>query len=340
MVVTLKKVAELADTSISAVSVVLGRRRPSNIGVGAATRDRIYAAAKELGYQPNLQARALRGGRTQTVGLIWSMGGPHEPISMVRQIGRLLFKRGYIVYPVEQMGDSKITEKTLADMAMRRVDAVIINGGNKTLNAQVLEQLVSFPAAVIVADQPIPNCQFDVIVHDRLSAFRDSADHFVNTGRRRPAVLCNRVPNQPKIDAFIDQLRQRGMKPGPEAVVEVPYYSDDVNLVEHFAECIESHLTCHGPIDALQCQNDPAAAGAIIALRRHKLKVPEDVAVIGFNNVDMAACMTPPLASVERHDDRVAQLIEQMIFARLDQPDRSVQVEQVSMAFVHRESAG
>jgi LacI family transcriptional regulator len=222
---------------------------------------------------------------------------------------------------------------------MRGVDAVILQCPQPLANALDLErELKPFRASLVVFLEP---CSYpgDMIVHERGPAFRAVADHFVDCGRRRPAILIYEKANRPKVEAFLSQLQSRGIPTEDCSVIDLPAPPNGAELSE-VEKCLEKRFASGVAFDALLCSTDEYAVAAIHWLRRRGLRVPEDVAVAGVNDSPVSRYLDPPLASIARDDAKLCESIVELLFRRLEQLSAPPQRRTVPMQFVWRESAG
>ncbi len=340
--VTIAEVAREARVSKSAVSAAFrGSSSRSGTRLGQGTRQRIYEVARSLGYHPNPLAVGLNGGRTNTIGLLWSLGGPHSPETISRDMTLRMQKRGYLTHLADNLSDPEITLKLLGDFSRRRVDGIVLQADQVLQTPAIFRQLEGFDAALVVGGgPPKDDLRIDYLHHDRLPAFVEAADHLARIGRRRPAFLGTLTANRSKSGAFFGQARRHGMEVRPDAAVNLD--ADEKKPLIH--RCIAALEKRFGgrefPFDALMCTSDELAVVAIDFLRRRGLRVPQDVAVVGFNDNPLNPFQTPPLASGDRRDGEVAAAVEEMLFNRLERPDLPPQRRSIAARFVWRESAG
>lgn len=339
---TIEDIARVAKVSRSAVSVALGPPTyRSGTRISAATRSRIEEVARKIGYQANMMAKGLAGGRTNTLGILWSLNGPHLSESMAESISLNAHLHGYVTQLVNHLSDPAITLKSLSDFKRRGVDAVVMQDNEAVLETpQITQALGQFTAAVVVGSTAWKT-PINLIHHDRLPACRQVAEHFAAQGRRCPAILANTGPNDAKIQAFLECAVQHSMKVTDDSLVQVPL-KQDLSSAENYWRALEGCFEKGRPFkfDALFCLNDEGAVAAINWLARRGLRVPEDVAVVGFNDNQINGYLNPPLASVDRRDDQVAAAIDELVFSQLSQSDPSPQRRYIPMRFAWRESAG
>jgi len=335
---TLLDISRKTGLALTTISGALNNRP----GYSHATRKRVQQAAEALGYTANPLARGLLGKSTKTMGLLWSLGGPHSAEAMSRTMTMRMQKHGYQTHLADCLNDPEVTLKLLADFSRRGVDGVVLQEGEQVLQIpSILRQLEKFNAVLIVGDFPPKEIvHVDYLHHDRLPAYVEAANHFAGIGRRRPAIMGIFPNTQPKADVFLSQAGRRGMKVSDDAVIDVEVVADR-SLTESGQVALEQRFNGREvPFDALMCTTDELAIVAVDYLRRRGLRVPDDVAVAGFNNSMVGPYQLPPLASGDRRDDEVAEAVEQMIFSRLEDSDAPPRRKYIAARFVWRESAG
>lgn len=334
--VTLKQISQKIGVGISTVSQILNNRP---VRCTKQTREKVLAAAKEMAYKPNTLARGLRGARTHTVGMAWALVGSHSPVEMTQSIADRINSHGYITYVANNMADKEITRELLSDFAWRRADAVVVEM-HWPIDEKLLARLRDFPAALavgsVLSDVPV-----DQVIRDRAKAIKEVAEHFATTGRRRPAIVMPVDSSRGKIAAYAAGLTKHGLDLPPEMIVNLDWELWQKSSLECCHAGLDASFpTGRPPFDALMCVTDEVAIAAMAWARNKGLRIPEDVAVVGFNDNEFARCLEIPLASIRRRKHEVAATIERMLFARLADPSLPPQLEHLPMEFICRESAG
>jgi DNA-binding LacI/PurR family transcriptional regulator len=342
LIATRRMIAREAKLSPTTVSRVLNNQA-DKVGIKLKTQQKVWEVAKRLNYTPNPLAVGLNGGRTNTLGLIWSLGGPHDTGKTTHDIIWRLQKRGYRTQLADHGDDPQITDNLLTDFLRRHVDGVVLQNNSPILLGEgpILPKLGEFPAALLVSGlPPIENLKIDHLFHDRKPVFVGVVEHFARIGRRRPAMLGGWPSSQLKAATFFGEARRHGMEIQAGAEIDIGKIILETMAAQSRATLEHRFDGRDFPFDALMCNNDEMAVVAIDYLRGRSLRVPEDVAVVGFNDVSLAPFHTPPLASGDRQDGPVAAIIEEMILHRLENPEAPPQRRSVPMRFVWRASAG
>ncbi len=338
--------AELArrlGISQGSVSVALGGRGR----ISEATRQKVLETAQSMGYRRNRLASGLRGGRTASIGIIWAYADPWAGDAIIAlDLMERLQGRGYAVYQSQDHEDVTVLCRQIDDLLSRQVDAVIIRvTPTQMKDPEVRRRLEAAPAVVAVSREPLDDFEGDLVIHDRTRAIREVVDHFADTGRRRPAMVLSlaQEAGPPKYEAFAERCRQRGIADHPDLVIDMP---PPTAMPEDIGErCLAGLRRVFGrtgpiPVDALFCFNDNGALYLMRELQDRGVRVPEDVAVVGFNNMQAGRVWRPALATGDRKPRDVAAAIDRMLMQRLDQPDGPPQRETISMSFIRRASAG
>lgn len=332
MAVSIKDIAKKANVTPMTVSLSLR----DLAGVSDEKRREIKRLAEQMGYQPNYLGRGLQGGRTHSLGLLWSLCGPQVATELSREVTLRAQKHGYISYVVDSLGDPGVIDRTLKDYSHRRVDAVAVQYiAPEFLTEKVISQLSSFPASAVVSTFAC-SLPVDHIHHNLLAGIRHAAMLFISQNRSRPAALYTFQGNRHKAEAFIGEFRNHGIEVSPDSLMDLSTF--DVRKALNFLDA--RFPDGRFPYDCVFCQIDDIAMILMKWLRKKNIKVPDDVPVIGFNNSIGCDCFDPALASVSFNDSALAEEIDKMIFSRLENPELPPREVSVPSVFIYRESAG
>jgi LacI family transcriptional regulator len=312
---TVKDVASKANVSPGTVSNVLTGKRP----VAPTTRDRVLKAIEELGYQPNILARSLINRRSETIAVVASGLDYFGPSQAVTGIEREADRSGYsIILELVPWLDSSQAKRALATLSGRQVDGIIwavpeIGSNRDWVTAQDLTRL---PPIVFLSMAPRPGLPI-VTAGNRQGAYMATA-HLVLQGRRHIA----------RISGPTDwwEVRERGVG-WAQALDEAGLPCDESLVVagDWYASSGEAGLltllTRHSNLDPIVVGNDQMALGVLRAARLAGRRVPDDLAITGFDNIPESAYFWPPLTTIDQHLREVGgeavRLLNQLIEARL-----------------------
>jgi LacI family transcriptional regulator len=322
--------------------------------VGEALRRRILEEAVARGYRPNRLAAGLRGARTRSLGIVWAFSDPWAGDSGIAlDISRRFQQQGFAVYQALHDEDTDLLVWRIDDLLGRRVDALVVQAIPAQLSSPAVRERLGAVAAVTVSRESVAGLPADQVVHDRDAAIREVVDHLAATGRRRPCMVLamSQESNPPKYRAFVERWAAHGVRETPAMLVDMtaPARKGDPRPAGH--PSFEEHGLRHRqafarqfpgsvPVDCVFCFNDIGALYILRELRDRGCRVPEDVAVVGFNNDQAGAVWDPPLASGDRRPRDVAAAVARLLERRLATPRAPFETIGVPMRFIWRPSAG
>ncbi|MBB5783084.1 LacI family DNA-binding transcriptional regulator [Nonomuraea jabiensis] len=332
---TLADVAVLAGVSAKTVSnVLLGRPH-----VSAATRAKVQAAVEEVGYEAghatSQAGRGLASGRTGRIAVVVpNLYQPYFAENAERLILALAECGFTSTLRIASGGDRErdaVLGVTTAD-----VDGVIICPHH--LSDELLAGAIPRRPAVALGGAPIRT--LDGVLMGEHAGFLAITRHLLDTGRRRLAFVWNgpagAVPTGDRYSGFVAALRERGIEHDPSLVA----YSSDWDRRASGYEAMVGLLRRSGPrFDAAVCVNDTIAVGVLKALRAHAIRVPEDVAVTGFDDTDEGEFTIPSLSSVSPDQGEMVAAAVRLLIERLDGYDGAARQVHTGVHLVVRDSS-
>jgi LacI family transcriptional regulator len=288
MPTTIGDVARRAGVSTATVSRVLtgqGRARPE-------TRDRVVAAARDLGYRPSGVARSLRQRATRTIGLIVTdIENPFFP-QLVRAVEDAARELGYAILLCNADDDPERESGYLDLLVDRWVDGVVIAASS--LGGRHREWLADAPLPIVLVNSAERGLGLSTVASDNRAGGALAASHLIELGHRRFAILAAPPRNIDGPDRLAAPGRRsrrgRGRGRGPCRGRRGGRGWRRAGAAEALAA--DPHLT------AIVAYNDLMAIGAMRAVRASGRRVPADVSVVGFDDVDLAGYVDPPLTTI------------------------------------------
>ncbi|MFC8039598.1 LacI family DNA-binding transcriptional regulator [Paenarthrobacter sp. NPDC057355] len=334
---TIHDVARAAGVSIKTVSNVLN----DNPKVGPETRLRVRRLVEEMGYRPNLSARGLRSGRTGVIGLAVPSLREMYFAELADSVIRAAAKRGLRVVIEQTNGDRDLEIATLSGGQMRFIDGLLFSPA--AIGQQDVDVLTTSDPLVLLGERIFGGPTDHVTMHNTSSA-RAAVEHLLDIGRTRIALIG--APDQPADEASSANLRERGYRHAlehagididPRLVVRGGTWIRETG-VAGIRRLRESNVE----FDAVFALNDTLALGALRALAQDGLRVPEDVAVMGFDNLDEGRFSLPSLTSVDPGRDEIAETAVTLLVNRIQEKDGKAAPKTVKSSFsiVRRESTG
>ncbi|MER7722739.1 LacI family DNA-binding transcriptional regulator [Streptomyces sp. NPDC096323] len=309
----LKDVAARAGVSVRTVSNVVSGSAP----VADATRVRVQAVLDELGYRPNLAARNLRAGRTGLIGLaIPELYSPYfgELASLLVAAAQ---QRSWTVVIDQTFGDPEAERRFFEGTGGRLVDGLIISPwalGPEELRADARNM------PVVLLGERHPQGLADRVAVDNVLAAEEATTHLLQGGRRRIAAigvqphLRNETARQ-RLEGYHRALRRAGLPFDPvlERPVEALHRQDG-------AQAMASLLRIDVRPDAVFAFSDELALGALHVAHERGLRVPEDLAIVGFDGIEDARYSYPPLTTVAPDKKQIAERALQCLGDRIHSP--------------------
>lgn len=293
--ITIHDVAESAGVSVSTVSRVLNDKDD----VAPQTYQKVQDVIAELGYTSSLAARSMRSRRTNVIGMILpDMGDPFS-VQVMRGINRATTELDYdlIAYT-----SGSIRKDSSADRERHFVS--LLNGSITDGLVIVTPAATHFstvaPVVAIDPNTECPSC-LAIIATNHAGAVT-AMEHLIALGHRRIGFIGGRPDLQSaqrRQEGYLDALRQAGIEPDAELIATGGFTTDTGRL------CARQLLSLSEPPTAIFASNDQSAIGAIEAAREVGLRVPDDLSVVGFDNIPEAAYFNPALTTVDQFIDRM-----------------------------------
>ena len=319
---TISDVAEAAGVTATTVSMVM-RNKP---GISAPTRDRVLAAARELGYQPSATRQTRSPAYFGQVGLLLVSGQlpptDDEPggsyvggmlEGCMAEAERLGSSLGVSRLTFEQIHDGQLPQA----MARGQLDGVMVRGWILPELSQLLEN-TGLPAVFLDCDRHIDDATQVQI--GNLRGMSQLVDHLVGAGARNVATITGDMDHlnaQERLAGLRMALERHGLALDQSRLVY------EKGFLEASGERGAETLLSRGvSFDTLVCQNDLIAHGAMVALKQHGVNVPEDVRVTGFDNMRFARNAAIPLTTVDPQPRHLGEVATQLLMERIQDPDR------------------
>ncbi|MGP0224602.1 LacI family DNA-binding transcriptional regulator [Paenarthrobacter sp. NCHU4564] len=334
---TLHDVARAAGVSIKTVSNVLN----DNPKVGAVTRERVQRLMSELGYRPNLSARGLRSGKTGVIGLAVPSLRESYFAELADAVIRAAAKRGLRVLIEQTNGDRQKELSVLSGGQLRFIDGLLFSPA--ALGQQDVHVLNTADPLVLLGERIFHGPTDHVTMHNTSSA-RAAVDHLLGIGRTRIALVGAAAATEDDASSaslrergYAQALEQYGIKPDPALIVRGGVWGREtgVHAVQHL-------LATGVGFDAIFALNDTLALGALRALAQAGIRIPDDVALMGFDNLDEGRYSLPSLSSVDPGRTEIAETAVGLLVDRIQESEEGSAPKTVKAGFriVRRESTG
>ncbi len=333
----LEDIAKLAGVSRSTVSRVVN----DDPNVGKATRERVLQIIQQANYHPNIAARGLAAGRTRILGIVIPRAvsalftDPYFPL-LIQGISATCNSSDYSVmlWLAEPEYERRMIRKILYSGL---IDGVIV--ASAQLEDSMVEALTEGHLPFILVGRHSSGSAVSGGVSyvdiDNVSSARDIVLHLLRQGYRRVATITgprSMVPGVDRLEGYLAALRHRGLTPDPDLIVEGDF-------TDGGGAAAMQRLLPLRP-EAVFAASDMMAEGALRALREAGRRVPEDIAVVGFDDMPFAARTNPPLTTVRQPVHRMGVVVAETLIDMIENPDAAPRRVILPTEIVIRESCG
>jgi LacI family transcriptional regulator len=327
-------VARLAEVSIGTASKAIN----ANGRLSLETREKVLRVARELGYRPNDLAQSLHRARSRTVGILSNDSFGRFTFPIVEALEDRLADEGMAVFMCNATDDPARERRHLDQLLGKRIDGLVVTARRSDKRSSIASHVRDLPVIYVFAQADDANALS--LLPDDEGGARLAVEHLIHLGRKRIAHLTGPA----HFEAVA--LRHRGYTAALAAagLPELPGFFrngkwSEQSGRESVATLFDGVPAEHRP-DALFCGNDMIARGALDALRERGIRVPEDVAIVGFDNWDvMVAGAQPPLTSIDMNLKTLGREAGERLVAMIG-GERMAGVHRLPCTLVVRQSSG
>jgi DNA-binding LacI/PurR family transcriptional regulator len=328
--VTLKTIAEHLQLTPGTVSAALNNSAAAR-SIPERTKQRILTAARELNYRPNFFARSLRLQRTYTIGVIAEEIGDAYGSMIISGIEQHLRQHNFFFLTVIHRHDKKLLQTYSQMLQSRGVEGFI------TVDTSITEQ-PTLPTVAVAGHQRVAGVTNIVLDHKRAATM--ALQHLKNLGHEEIAFLKGQPfssDSAVRWDAIVEVATELGVRIRPELTAQIEG-TDSTPMIGYPVG--KELLARRRPFTAVFAYNDISAIGAIWAFREAGLRVPEDVSVVGFDDIPGAAFANPSLTTVRQPLLRMGQIAAKTVIERIEKRGHYEPEVAIEPEFVVRESSG
>ena len=297
---TIKDIASVLNISAAAVSKALH----NDSRISEKTKIAVRQVAENLKYQPNHLASALRSGKSHLVGVIVPRTNSNFFSSVIQNIEEVLNKKGYNIIITQSNESYKKECDSIDTLLYTQVDGIIASMANETVDLGAYEKIKSKGIPLILFDRGENDLNVDYIGIDDYNSSHLIVEHLVENGCKRIAHIGGykrtRIFNN-RIRGYIDALKKHNLPLDDELLTESGL------TIEDGREKMLKLLSLDTPPDAVYVAGDYAALGALQVLKEKNIKIPEDIALVGFGNEPFTDMVTPRISSVHQHSAEIGK---------------------------------
>jgi LacI family transcriptional regulator len=301
---TIKDIANALKISAAAVSKALH----DDSRISDKTKKAVKRVAEELNYQPNHLASALRSGKSKLVGVIVPRTNSNFFSSVIENMEEVLNKEGYNIIITQSNESYKKECDSIHALLFTQVDGIIASMANETVDLTYYEKIKSKGIPLVLFDRGENNLNVDYIGIDDYDSSHTIVEHLVNQNCKRIAHIGGfkrtRIFNN-RIRGYIDALKKHHLPLDAELLIES-------NLtIEEGRTKMKQLLNLKNRPDAVYVAGDYAALGALQVLNEAHIKVPDEIALVGFGNEPFTDMVTPSITSVDQQSAKIGKLAAQ-----------------------------
>ena len=291
------------NVSKTLISMVLNGKG-DKYGISKLTQTKVISKASELGYFPNQLARGLRLGRSGTIGLIVAdIANPFYSV-IARYIEDETNRLGYNLIICRSDENEQKETRLLKMLRDRLTDGIIVSSTLRRPNP--LKDLKKYDCPVVLIDRNVPGTNLPAVMVNNFKGSYEMTRHLIDQGHKRIAYLSISPSHistiRERLKGYKAALRDAGIKPSRDRIIEIPYN----NVTGTIDKIIPEITKSHEGVTAIVMANNNLAVAALSALRESDLRVPDDIAVCSFDDIDLFRLCAPPVTACAQPSEEIA----------------------------------
>jgi len=331
-VLTIKDIAKKAGVSTATVSKVMN----GYDDIGEKTKAKVQRIIKENNYRPNANAQSLRTKKSFLVGLFFKDhqdSGLKHPFfrGIISGLEDTLIKNNYdmILFAANWEDQFSYLDKC----QFRNVDGAILMGVPK--NDSKIPELLEAEIPSVFIDLDVEDKKASYIISDNVNGARQAVRHLSELGHNKIAIITGEsitIPTKMRLKGFKEEMKKQNNPVKKEWIVE-SCYSVDCGY-----NGMQQLLSLEEQPTAVFCQGDEIAVGAIKAVKKAGLKVPDDFSIVGFDDIEISQYLNPALTTIRQKKEKMGAEAAEMILTMINNPDKKVEHKIIDTEFVLRNS--
>jgi LacI family transcriptional regulator len=327
----MRDVAQRAGLSVSTVSHVINNTR----AVSDTSRQRVMQAMEELDYRPNAVARSLRRRKSNSIGMIVPDSANPFFAEIARAIEDASFTENYSVILCNSEGDLEKQQSYTNILIENRVAGILFVAAG--VSTELVNDLWRRQVPLVVVDREVPGAEVDTVLTNHVQGGRLATQHLIDLGHRRIACITGNSqvsPSFERVDGYREALEENGLIYDERLVLKGDFqYESGYKATQQMLQMAVR------PTAIFAC-NDLMAVGCMSAAIELGLRVPDDISVVGFDNVRLASFTNPLLTTVAQPKYEIGRLATEMLLARIANPEAKPRFVRLSTDLRLRNSTG
>ncbi|MFZ6772039.1 LacI family DNA-binding transcriptional regulator [Undibacterium sp. SXout7W] len=327
---TMKQVAEKARVSTTTVSHVINNTRV----VSDDARERVLSVIRELRYIPSAVARSLKNDRTHTLGMMIPNNSNPYFAEIIQGIEDASFKLGYNIILCNSYDDPKKQAAYIRVLMEKRIDGLIlVSSGSDT---ELTQLLADEGIPKVLVDREVSGVLADFIEADHEQGGYEATRYLTELGHKRIACVAgpeSLLPSGDRVAGYLRALKEAGLEFNPAYLIHSDFTS------QGGFNAFQALLALEHRPSAIFASNDLMAIGGLCAANQANVKVPQELSVVGYDDIALASFSTPPLTTIAQPKHDIGRMTAQILVNRITHPDAPLRREMLTSRLVIRESS-
>ena len=309
---TIKDVAKMAGVSTTTVSHVINKTR----FVAKETEEAVMQAIKSLKYSPSAVARSLKVNTTKSIGMIVTTSESPYFAEIIHAVEDHCYRQGYSLFLCNTQNDPEKIKNHVEMLTKKRVDGLLVMCSEYTQHS--LDVLSGFSSVPMVVMDWGPNVDTDIIEDNSFTGGYIATKHLIDCGHKAIGLIAGELDKttaRTRYEGFVKAMNEANLPIHENWIMEGFFEPEDGY------ECMNRILVQDNLPTAVFCCNDVMALGAISAITEKGLRVPDDISIIGYDNIHSSRFYAPPLTTIHQSKSRLGAQAVNLLFERIANKD-------------------
>ena len=326
---TIKDVAKMAGVSTTTVSHVINKTR----FVAEETEKLVLQAIQDLKYSPSAVARSLKVNTTKSIGMIVTTSEAPYFAEIIHAVEEHCYRQGYSLFLCNTQNNAEKIRNHLDMLAQKRVDGILVMCSEYLPDS--LNILTNFETIPMVVMDWGPNVDTDIIQDNSFNGGYLATQHLIENGHTHIGIIAGELSKttaKTRYEGFVHAMQEAGLTINPNWVMEGFFEPEDGY------EYMNKILRQDTLPTAVFCCNDVMALGAISAIGERGLRVPDDISIIGYDNIHASRFYAPPLTTIHQSKSRLGVQAVNLLFERINHKSEQRETIEIHPELVVRKS--
>lgn len=335
--ITIKDIAKALGLSTSTVS----RALRNSYEINPETKKLVMEYAERMNYRPNPIALSLRDSKSKSIGVIIPEIANHFFSQLINGIESIAYNLGYhvVIFQSHESYEREVANTNY--LVSRKVDGLLISLSSLTTNLFHFQDLIERGLPIVFLDRVPNGIETHKVVVDNFAGSYEATEHLIKSGRRRIAHLTSPIYlsiTTERLAGYKQALEDYGL-PFDESYVKYCYHGGKVAAENE--QAVQEMLEMPEPPDAIFTASDRLTTGCMSVLQKSNIKIPEQIAIVGFTNISVAELLNPPLTAVVQPAMEMGQQAVELLIRLIEHPQKTDVFETRSLktSLIIRESS-